>query len=171
MADVDRGGEAGAQHGRGDRAEAVDQQRTLHRVGIARGFGALQVLERAQQIEQSHRDRDPQPGQQLLATRPELPKLGHGQVQAHLAHIALPGGGVDLDQACGPGQGDPHQHRQQPPRQGQPYGAEVGHQDHRQHRQAHHRLGIGAQQEPQADVAQGDARQGGQQGGPGQPAP
>ena len=47
-------------------------------------------------------------------------------------------------------------------RQAQP--AVVGGQDQGQHREAHHRLGIGAQQKSQGDVAEGDAGQGGEQG-------
>ena len=62
VADVDGGGKAGAQGGGGQGANAIDQHRAGHRIAIAGGFGALQVLQRADHIEKSHRHDYPQPG-------------------------------------------------------------------------------------------------------------
>ena len=91
-------------------------------------------------------------------------------MQANGRLVGLPDGAINVDQAGGGGQGYPHQHRQQAPRQGESHVAVVGQQHHRQHRQSHHRHRIGPQQKTEADVAQGDPCQGRKQGGPRQPA-
>ena len=170
VADVEAGGEARPQRRGGHAADAVDQQGAAHRVVVAGGGGAFDVLQRTQHVEQTHRHDHPQPGQQLAAALPEAGQFELGQSQPHLGRFARPDPRVDLNQAAAPGQGDAHEHGQQAAGDRQLQASVVRHQDHRQHRQAHHRLGIGAQQKAEADVPEGDARQGGEQGGSGQPA-
>jgi hypothetical protein len=55
VADVDRGREAGAGQRRRDRADAVDGEARHGRVGVAGGFRRLDVLQRAEHVEQAHR--------------------------------------------------------------------------------------------------------------------
>ena len=171
MSDVDRGRKAGP-HPRGDHgAQAIDQEGAAHGVAVPGGLGALDVLQGTQHVEEAHRHDHPEPGQQLSARRPEAAELQVGPAPADLGRLLGPALGIGVDQATAPGQDTAHQHREQPAGDREADLAVIGGQDHRQDRQPHQGLGVGAQQEAQGDVAQRNARQGGEQGRPRQPAP
>jgi hypothetical protein len=58
MTDVDRGGEGGSEHRRGQAADAVDRQGRPRGVAVSGGLGRLDVLQRAEHVEEAHRDDD-----------------------------------------------------------------------------------------------------------------
>ena len=91
-------------------------------------------------------------------------------MEPNQGRAALPAHWIEVDQTIGPGQAYAQQHGHQAGGHRPAHRRVVAHQDHCQHCQPHHRLGVGAQQEAQGDVAQGNASQGGEQGCARQPA-
>ena len=86
MADVDRGREATAEQGGGDRADAVDRQRRPGGEDVAAGLGRLDVLQAADHVEQAHGDDDRQHADDVGAVGrvdqelPDCPARPDGQV-------------------------------------------------------------------------------------------
>ena len=171
MADVDRGGKARPQGGRTQRAQAIDQQTATGWVAITSRLGAIEVLQRADHVEQAHRNDHPQPRHQIPPGLPQPSELNHRRLPTHQRPALLPGARRHLHQPAAPGEHQPQQQGEQTGWQRPAHTAVVTQQNHRQTRQTHQRVGVGAQQKAKRDVAQGNPGEGGEQRRPRQPQP
>src|SRR5439155_20935227 len=69
--------------------EAVDRERGSRLVGIARRFRRLDVLERAEDVEQSHRDDDREVGHEMSAAdcRDEIADNGDWKMESRRGRV------------------------------------------------------------------------------------
>ena len=119
MADVDRGRKRAAQERRGDRARAVGQQRGPRLETVAGGLRALQILQRADHVEQRHGKNHGQilPTAAVGQQRQRVGWNGNRPVQPHRPRLGPRGEDRQSQQAQPPRQADPGQHRDQAARQ------------------------------------------------------
>ena len=113
MPDVDGCRETRAKSCRSQRANAINQQAAAGGVAITGGFGAIQVLQRANHIEQTHRRNHAEPRNQLGPGLPQANELQPRSVPSHQAPALLPGARRHLHQPTAPGEYQPQQQGKQ----------------------------------------------------------